>query len=446
MTARLVLQRLLSDRTAPLPETYQAEHEALRAEISALLSTSDTDEDMRTTRLDVVLVAYGDLLLRAHYSAPIKQTPIDEAPESQFDLAALCASLESAYGDDWTVLSYIFSGDTLLLNVLTPDGALIEQTPYDEQLRRLVTQATLPAYRHYTYRDIPYLQGIAAQPWAGLCALANRLLPAVARARLHPQHRLLIVPAGPLHALPWGALRLAEGWLVEHAIVQLAPSLAAWQALAARLPPSSCSALLVGCGKYGVRASTLPATEAELAAVAARWTGPCDRLLDTQATRTALLDRSARGDLAQYSLLHFAGHARLLPARGLAAHLKLWDADLLLPEVAGLRLDGALVVLSACDGAATDILPGEEVLSLSWAFLAAGASSVLASLWRVEDTMAVQVMSAFYDALLHHHDAAVALAQMQRELIAVHANDSDLAVAPSIWASFVLTGIGHLPM
>jgi CHAT domain-containing protein len=169
-------------------------------------------------------------------------------------------------------------------------------------------------------------------------------------------------------------------------------------------------------------------------------------LLDAQATRTALLDRSARGDLAQYGLLHFAGHARLLPARGLAAHLKLWDADLLLPEVAGLRLDGALVVLSACDGAATDILPGEEVLSLSWAFLAAGASSVLASLWRVEDTMAVQVMSAFYDALLHHHDAAVALAQMQRELIAVHANDSDLAVAPSIWASFVLTGIGHLPM
>ncbi len=189
--------------------------------------------------------------------------------------------------------------------------------------------------------------------------------------------------------------------------------------------------------------SALPAVGAELDAVAARWPGTCEQLRDAQATQAALLERTRRGELARYGLLHIASHARLLPARGRAAHLKLWDGDLLLSEIAGLRLGGALVALSACDGAAADALPGEEVLSLSWAFLAAGASAVLASLWLLDDSAAVGIMAAFYDALRQHGDAALALAHLQRELIAAYSED-DPATEPTYWGSFVLTGASYL--
>jgi tetratricopeptide (TPR) repeat protein len=439
----LVLQRLLSDRTAPLPDEYRAEHDALRVEIARLLDAEDTADSANAFKLDAALAAYGDLLLRARHSAPVRPAPYDEG-ESAFNLTALRERLVAAYGAGWTALTYILNGDRLLIGVITLEDAALEQTPYDERLQRLIAQASQPLHRRYTYLDLPYLQGHADQPWARLRSLADRLLPKSVRARLHPRHRLLIVPSGPLHALPWAALRLEDGWLAERAVVQIAPSLTTWQMLAARQPADGKGALLIGCSEYGERALSLPAVDAELAAVAARWPGPCDRLLDEQATRVAVLERSAHGELVKYSLLHFAGHAWLLPARGLAAHLKLWDGDLLLPEVASLQLAGALVTLSACDGAAADALPGEEVLSLSWAFLAAGASGVLASLWPVDDIVIVAMMTTFYDAIRDCGDAALALAEAQRKLIATADAIGSPAVAPLDWVSFVLVGRGCL--
>jgi tetratricopeptide (TPR) repeat protein len=438
----LVLRRLLVAPVAPLPAEYAHQHDTLRVEIAALLEQGRAAEGASAALLDTALAAYSDLLLRARHSALPAPAALDPA-EPAFTLTALRQHLNDAYGANWTVLSYTLSGERLLIGAITPEGAALERTPYDQRLQWLLVQATQRSYRRYTYLDLPYLQGQADRPWASLRELAERLLPQAVRNRLHPHHRLLIVPAGPLHTLPWAALRLEDGWLAERTIVQIAPALSVWQALAARLPRASAAALLVGCGSFGARAPALPSVGAELDAVAARWPGTYVQLRDAQATRSELLQRSASDELARYSLLHIASHARLLPARGLAAHLKLWDGNLLLPEIAGLRVGGALVVLSACDGAAADVLPGEEVLSLSWVFLAAGASSVLASLWPVDDGAAVRIMAEFYDALGQHRDAALALTLAQRQLIATYA-ENDPATTPPNWASFVLTGAGYL--
>jgi tetratricopeptide (TPR) repeat protein len=435
----LVLRRLIADRAAELPAEYRAEHDRLRAAIEALLAGTREQRERNRSALDAALAAYGELLLHARHSAPGYRPAPAEPP---FDLDLARQALHEAYGDEWSVVSYIPHGDTLLIGVVTPGGVELERAPYDARLRQLIERASRPEYRLHTYRDLPYRMGQADRPWAGLSALARRLLPASLRARLHPRHRLLIVPAGPLHGLPWAALRLGDAWLAERAIVQLAPSLAAWQTLARRTAPAGGAALLVACGAFGGRAPNLPAVADEVALVASRWPGAVAQLLHEQATRAALLERAAGRELERYSLLHFATHAQLLPSRGLAAHLKLWDGDLLLPEVASLRLGGGLVVLSACDGAAADVLPGEEVLSLSWAFLAAGASGVLASLWPVEDEASIHFMAALYDELRQHSDSAVALAHAQRALAAAPGN-GDPAAEPQCWGSFVLTGIGR---
>lgn len=433
----LVLQRMLTERLTDLPLAYQADHERLRGELSALLS--DSAADSRT--LDAALAAYGELLLQSRHSTPAAGQEGDLVIDP-FSLDRVRTALNRSYGGDWTALVYMRSGDTLLIGVLTPHDLIVEQTPYDANLQRLIALATQPLFRRYTYRDLPYLQGRNSHPWQTLRTLASHLLPRQAGKRLHPNHRLLIVPSGPLHALPWAALRIEDSWLAELAIVQIAPSLAVWPMLVERPSAAGDTALLVGCDSFGDRAPALPGVSAELMAVAERWPGASEQIRDSQASRAAVIERSASGELAHYSLLHFATHAQMLPARGLIAHLKLADGDLLLPEIAGLRLGGGLVVLSACEGATPDALPGEEILSLSWAFLVAGAVGVLASLWRIDDASAPRFMAAFYVALRDGRDASAALALAQRSMIAADTVEGVVPLGPECWGSFVLTGPG----
>jgi CHAT domain-containing protein len=439
----LVLARMIDQRAAPLPEEYQAQDERLRRQISLLSSVRPSERQAHASALDNVLDAYGELLLHARHSVPAPLPTLSTLDEDAFDLSRVRAALGARYGQDWTALVYTINDDTLLIGVITPDDLILESTPYDPALQRMIERAGQAEFRQYIYRDLPYLQGQSAQRWVTPRTLTDRLLPERVRRRLGPTHRLLIVPAGPLHTLPWAALRLADAWLAEQAIIQLAPSLSIWQSLAARHPAHGDAALLLGCSDYDARAAPLPAVGAEIEVVAKRWPGACFQLRDEQATRTALLDRSASGELIQYGLLHMACHAQLLPARGLAAHLKLWDGDLLLPEIAGLRLGGGLVVLSACAGAAADTLPGEEILSLSWAFLAAGANAVIAGMWPLDDQAAVPIMAGLYQELRSAGDAAAALARAQRALIAADPSEGAHLIEPQDWGSFVLVGEGR---
>ncbi len=434
----LVLQHLIATRAAGLPEDDPAAHAMVRSAIAHLLRANTTGGTAGAA-LDAALASYGEQLVYTGQPCSPELVPAT-ATESTFDLARLRAQLNQAHGEEWTAITYIISGETLLIGVVTPAQASYTPTAYDAQLQRLLARASYPAYRRLTYLDLAFLQGQTQAAWASLSELAERLIPMAVQARLHAQHRLLIVPVGPLHALPWAALRIDGSWLAERAIIQLAPALATWKREASQLPDGRSSALLVGCSAYGTRDRALPAVRAELAAIAAHWPGSCEQLYDADATCAALLQRSDAGQLARLKLLHIAGHAQLLPSRGRSAHLKLWDGDLLLADLVDLDLRNVLVVLSACNGAAAEALPGEELLGLSWAFLAAGASGVLASLWPIDDGEAVPLMTAFYQELRRHGDAALGLALMQRRMMLADPIAGDAPTMPLYWGSLVFTG------
>jgi hypothetical protein len=345
----LVLQRALVSQMSTPPADYQDRLQALQMRIATLLNADRERDAGHVGAIDAALTSYSELLIHARHSQPAASDVAAVVPDGAFNLAELRAQLDGAYAADWTALVYTVSSAELLISVVTADDLALERLAYDGTLQRQIERVS-QRYLLYTYRDFAYLTGQSAQRWEDLRALTDRLLPAAVRARLHPAHRLLIVPTGPLHTIPWTALRLADGWLAERAIVQLIPSLTVWQSLATKSAAPGLDALLVGCSAFGARAVALPAVAEELATVAARWPGESLRLEDAQATRAALHERSASGALARYRLLHIASHAQMRPTRGLAAHVKLWDGDLWLSEVAGLRLGGALVVLSSCDG------------------------------------------------------------------------------------------------
>lgn len=402
------------------------------------LATLLADASAPGASLDDQLLAYTDLLLGAISRTRRPASPRDAAP---FDLARLRAQLARAHGADWTALIYLLHNETLLINILTPDELWLEPVPFDDTLREQIGSAADANFARYVYRDVPFLNGMADEPWQDLRAMTGRLLPERVRARLHPRHRLLVVPADALHSLPWGLLRLGQRWLLEQAIVQIVPSLAVWQTLADAPPPRDRRALLVGCNTFA-SANALPAVTRELEQVAEFWADPTDTLFNERASRGVLLDLAAQGALARYRLLHFATHAQLLTTQASGAHLALSDGELRLEEIAGLGLGSALVMLSACEGASADILPGEELVSLSWALLAGGATGVIASLWLIDDEPTRLFMARFYELLAEQRDPCATLALTQRALLGDPTLE-DGADGPVHWGCFVFIGTEH---
>jgi CHAT domain-containing protein len=108
-------------------------------------------------------------------------------------------------------------------------------------------------------------------------------------------------------------------------------------------------------------------------------------------------------------------------------------------EVAGLRLNASLVVLSGCRSAGGVLAYGEGITGLTQAFLYAGAHGVLATQMDVPDRYAGRFMLSFYRRLREGAAAASALRDTQLE--ALGWGDSGQA---AFWATFVLVGDGNI--
>lgn len=113
------------------------------------------------------------------------------------------------------------------------------------------------------------------------------------------------------------------------------------------------------------------------------------------------------------------------------------DGVLTAGEVCGLDLQGtALVVLSACDTGVGEVKAGEGVMGLRWAFAAAGAQSLVMSLWAVPDEATRLLMVDFYRRYLAGSDPATAMAAAQRAQLQQQRDANQ--VAPWQWGGFTV--------
>lgn len=136
-------------------------------------------------------------------------------------------------------------------------------------------------------------------------------------------------------------------------------------------------------------------------------------------------------------LIHLAGHNWFDANDPLASSMPLADGRWLRAADLYLRygfLQGALVVLGGCDTARGAINGGDSV-GLSSAYLYAGASAVVTSLWAVDDEATRTLMHLFYTNMTKKQDIATALASAQRDLIG-----GDRFAAPYFWSPFTLSG------
>lgn len=150
-------------------------------------------------------------------------------------------------------------------------------------------------------------------------------------------------------------------------------------------------------------------------------------------------------DLSQFAILHFATHGFLDPKHPEHSGLLLSMQDeqgkdqkgfIELQDVYSLRAPVDLVVMSACQTALGREVRGEGLVGLTRGFMYAGATTVVASLWKVDDEATAELMKRFYIEMLQNQktpDEALRIAQNYiRQIPRWH--------APHYWAGFILQG------
>ena len=191
--------------------------------------------------------------------------------------------------------------------------------------------------------------------------------------------------------------------------------------------------LAFGNPDLGDRRLDLPAAEAEVADIKKRF-ATASVFTGKEASKSRALE-ALRGE---FDIVHFATHGNYAEAAPLDSGLLLAptgpdDGRLTALEIFKLRLKGCSVVLSACQTALGRSPTGSEIVGLNRSFLYAGAPSVLATLWSIDDKATASFMGSLYGSLERKAGMAESLRSAQMDMIRQGRE-------PYYWAAFVLTG------
>ena len=309
---------------------------------------------------------------------------------------------------------------------------------------------------------------------------------AVAEPSLKGVQHLFVVPDGALQSLPLGVLVTEKPkgndyrnapWLARKYALSTLPSVSSLRALRTFAQATQASKPFIGFGdpilkghpgdnrgiklkKYfkpqgGVdvemvrtRLAPLPETANELMAMARTLGASKDSLfLRNRATETIVKST----DLSDTRVLAFATHGLVAGELGDLAEPALVltppkkgtsrdDGLLTASEVATLTLNSDLVILSACNTAASDGTPNADALSgLAKAFFYAGSRSLLVSHWPVQSDAAVKLTTRMLKEIANDNKVGRSEA-LRRSMIALMA--SPKFAHPAYWAPFVVVGEG----
>ena len=270
---------------------------------------------------------------------------------------------------------------------------------------------------------------------------------------------LVVIPDGSLHLVPFGALMDEQGSYVESRLtVSAAPSATIYYTLRTAAKRATPSKPFLGVAYSATGAGEPTATKRDMADLraanlkplqfgreeiseAAKAMGPGSVTLDGGGSSEAALKSQPLGD---FKVLHFAAHGVssesepdrsalvLLPGRDTEDGL--WQAR----EIRRTRLNADVVVLSACETGSGRLQGQEGVMNLARSFLTAGAKSVVASLWSVDDRSTATLMESFYTHLAQGSTVSYALRQAQLDFIKTYGDKAK----PYLWAGFEVIGDG----
>ncbi len=251
--------------------------------------------------------------------------------------------------------------------------------------------------------------------------------------------RLIIIPHGALHYVPFHALLDRRGFLIDRFEISYAPSATVLKlcrdrgnqisadARASSNLESQISNLKCDMVALGVAHPETPSIEAEVSALRKIFPGAVT-LVGDDATRDNLMKHAPRA-----RFLHLASHGYFRRDNPMFSFLKLADSPLNFYSLLELELKAEMVTLSACHTGVNMVFPGDELHGLVRGFLYAGAPSLVASLWAANDTATAEFMQEMYG---HLREGATKRAALRAAQLAL----KDMYGHPYYWAPFVLMG------
>ena len=416
--SRVLLERLLAATAADDADSGAAEDEqaaALRQQLHWLYNRWLGESGSRGGSADLVAA------IRTHEAAlerSERRAGSALAHSAPVDLAALQRVLAA----DQEAIVYFTAGDEVLAFVVGPQRATV--------VRGLCRHADLAA----ALAELHFQLGRAEVGDKPAPPRAVRLLQGAQRA-LHTVYqlvcaplmsrlaaaRLLVIPHGDLHGVPFAALWDGERYLLERCEIAYAASasLAVHHAAAHDALRSSLAALAIDD-------ASIPQALAEVQAAAAHF--PAARLyLGAEASLAGLHQAAAASDV-----LHVATHGLFRSDNPFFSALKLADGWIDVRAIYRLPLRARLVVLSACESGAVRVQGGGEAVGLVRGFLGAGAHALVVSLWNVHDASAAALMDRFYAALTAAGRSGAPAALRSAQLAA-----AQTGIHPYFWAPYV---------
>ena len=364
--------------------------------------------------------------------------------------------------DDKTVL--------LSYSLAEPSSVLFAVTRNDFQVKRLPSDSTLRSRVQKLLKSLTDKNQPDPEVYRREASLLSRELLLPVRQMLIGKIALVIVPDGALHRLPFQALfmpgRPIQGdlrqlpYLIKRFDISYSPSASVLAELRNQrreaapkgfiafgdpvydfTPESVITATLRSPGGERLNFQRLEYSRTEVQGIAQLFANDDQQVFLGAAANEENVKGSER--LRQYRLVHFSTHGYIDETRPRFSGLvlsrtpnnpKSEDGLLSAYEIFKLKLNADLVVLSACDTGLGKEIRGEGLMSLMRAFMYAGTSSVVVSLWNVNDESASDLMVRFYRHLKKDGmTKSEALRQAQLETI----QDNGF---PFFWAPFVLVG------
>jgi CHAT domain-containing protein len=426
--------------------TRDAEKEINQVQLALL---HETNPNRRQTLLDNLFAAEQIL-------APIRKTNVPLGSQSDRSRPVPIAKLQAVLHPDEVILEYVLDEPQSFCLRITRSGITVVLLPGGrKRIEELVDQyLTVVRSRKSENGPSDELFSMLIEP-----TLAEKM----------SQSRLIIVPDGRLHLLPFDALKdRNKGFVLESHIVTYAPSATVLALLRQEPHVDQAKMNFLGVGGVvysgaalvtanrnlvsksdtgtdffgvdGVAFAPLPGSKQEVATVAGIVPEPSKLIVDaaTEANFKSL-------SLSDFRVIHLAVHGVASPQFPDRAALVLGNSNgsqedglLQAREIRDLTVHADLVTLSACETGNGKLLGEEGIESLERAFLLAGAKSVIASLWTADDTFTIALMKRLYQHLVDGSDKGAALQQAKLDLLKEFGDQA----LPIYWAGFTLVGDG----
>ncbi|MBI3243095.1 MAG: CHAT domain-containing protein [Chloroflexi bacterium] len=321
--------------------------------------------------------------------------------------------------------------ETLLIEYYN-DGAhlwafILDRQTVEAHRLPLTTEALNQLIRQLQANLAAALKVDPQAPMAGnLTHLARRILQRLYALLIEPlalrqynQRRLVIVPYGALHFLPFHLLYDGSAHLIERYEVITLPA----AGLATRPGPRRPPGALILAHSWDGR---LPHTQTEAQIVQRLFGG---RLCAEEAANRSALQTTPT------QILHIAAHGEHRLDQPDLSYLQLADGQLYADDVLQQDLSYELVTLSACETGRANVATDEELIGLGRGFLYAGAGALIISLWGVADHSTTDLMKRMYGALSRGETKSASLRYTQTSILSENRN-----LHPAYWGAFQLIG------